>query len=49
MCWKECDFNENEMRVIMIEDSHFFIALSEKKLDSSSPFKHDEALDRGGW
>lgn len=28
----------------MVEDSQFFIALSEKKLDSSNPVKLGEAL-----
>lgn len=33
-----------ELRVLIVEDSQFFIALSEKKLGSSNPVKLDEGL-----
>lgn len=33
-----------KLRAIMVEDSQFFTALNEKKLDSRNPVKLDEAL-----
>lgn len=33
-----------KLRLIMVEDSQFFIASNEKKLDSSNPVMLDEPL-----